>query len=147
MNALVIMAIGLSVLSLVSGMLGLGVAFSAVPFLGLFLPDLVHQGVNALYGLLQVALSSKLAGGELFLDLSELELQGRQVLGQFFVQGQGDRLALAFLGIHEFGVEVLELALGLLERRLRLFTFADIFDHRPDVTLAVGAAFLLWTTS
>jgi uncharacterized membrane protein YfcA len=43
MNALVIMAVGLFILSVVSGMLGLGVAFSAVPFLGLFLPDLVHQ--------------------------------------------------------------------------------------------------------
>ena len=43
MNPLVIMAIGLFILSVVSGMLGLGVAFSAVPFLGLFLPDLVHQ--------------------------------------------------------------------------------------------------------
>ncbi|MFN3384825.1 MAG: sulfite exporter TauE/SafE family protein, partial [Archaeoglobaceae archaeon] len=30
-------------LSTVSGMLGLGVAFAAIPFLGLFLPDLVHQ--------------------------------------------------------------------------------------------------------
>jgi len=38
-----IIIIGLLVLSTISGMLGLGVAFSAVPFLGLFLPDLVHQ--------------------------------------------------------------------------------------------------------
>jgi hypothetical protein len=37
------MVLGLAVLSFVSGMLGLGVAFAAVPFLGLFLPDLVHQ--------------------------------------------------------------------------------------------------------
>ena len=43
MSPLIIMIIGLTVLSLVSGMLGLGVAFSAIPFLGLFLPDLVHQ--------------------------------------------------------------------------------------------------------
>ncbi len=35
--------LGLLVLSVVSGMLGLGVAFAAVPFLGLFMPDLVHQ--------------------------------------------------------------------------------------------------------
>ncbi|MGC8793018.1 MAG: sulfite exporter TauE/SafE family protein [Bryobacteraceae bacterium] len=34
---------GLFFLSLVSGMLGLGVAFAAVPFLGLFMVDLVHQ--------------------------------------------------------------------------------------------------------
>jgi len=34
---------GLFILAFVSGMLGLGVAFAAVPFLGLFLPDLVHQ--------------------------------------------------------------------------------------------------------
>lgn len=34
---------GLFVLAVLSGMLGLGVAFAAVPFLSLFLPDLVHQ--------------------------------------------------------------------------------------------------------
>lgn len=39
----VTLVIGLLVLSLASGMLGLGVAFAAVPFLGFFLPDLVHQ--------------------------------------------------------------------------------------------------------
>ncbi|MEQ8235942.1 MAG: sulfite exporter TauE/SafE family protein [Syntrophomonadaceae bacterium] len=33
----------LFVLALISGMLGLGVAFAAVPFLSLFLSDLVHQ--------------------------------------------------------------------------------------------------------
>lgn len=37
------LVIGLFVLSVVSGMLGLGVAFAAVPFLGIFLPDVVHQ--------------------------------------------------------------------------------------------------------
>lgn len=35
-----IMAIGLGVLSIASGMLGLGVAFAAVPFLGFSLHDL-----------------------------------------------------------------------------------------------------------
>lgn len=34
---------GIAVLSFISGMLGLGVAFSAIPFLGLFMHDLVHQ--------------------------------------------------------------------------------------------------------
>jgi hypothetical protein len=43
MSANIIITIGLAVLSFVSGMLGLGVAFAAIPFLGLFLPDLVHQ--------------------------------------------------------------------------------------------------------
>ena len=43
MSQNLIIIIGLLVLSTISGMLGLGVAFSAVPFLGLFLPDLVHQ--------------------------------------------------------------------------------------------------------
>jgi uncharacterized protein len=66
MNALVIMTIGLFVLSVVSGMLGLGVAFSAVPFLGLFLPDLVHQvmplslllnGITALFSVFGFARS------------------------------------------------------------------------------------------
>lgn len=66
MNTLVIMAIGLFILSVVSGMLGLGVAFSAVPFLGLFLPDLVHQvqplslllnGITALFAVFGFARS------------------------------------------------------------------------------------------
>jgi uncharacterized membrane protein YfcA len=34
---------GLFLLSLLSGMLGLGVAFAAIPFLGFFFSDLVHQ--------------------------------------------------------------------------------------------------------
>lgn len=38
-----IISTGLFVLALISGMLGLGVAFAAIPFLGLFLPDLVNQ--------------------------------------------------------------------------------------------------------
>lgn len=40
---LVVMAVGLFALAVASGMLGLGVAFAAVPFLGFFLDDLVHQ--------------------------------------------------------------------------------------------------------
>jgi uncharacterized membrane protein YfcA len=43
MGVNLIIIFGLLVLSVISGMLGLGVAFSAIPFLGLFLPDLVHQ--------------------------------------------------------------------------------------------------------
>lgn len=43
MNHVYVITVGLLVLSVVSGMLGLGVAFAAVPFLGLFMPDLVHQ--------------------------------------------------------------------------------------------------------
>jgi len=43
MNAFLIMTAGLAMLAVISGMLGLGVAFSAVPFLSLFLPDLVNQ--------------------------------------------------------------------------------------------------------
>ena len=66
MNPVVIMAIGLFMLSLVSGMLGLGVAFSAVPFLAFFLPDLVHQvqplslllnGITALFAVFGFAQS------------------------------------------------------------------------------------------
>lgn len=50
--------VGIAVLSFVSGMLGLGVTFAAIPFLGLFMSDLVHQvqplsltlnGVTALF--------------------------------------------------------------------------------------------------
>jgi len=43
MSTMLIMAGGLGILAIVSGMLGLGVAFAAVPFLSLFLPDLVNQ--------------------------------------------------------------------------------------------------------
>jgi uncharacterized membrane protein YfcA len=60
------MAAGLFLLSLVSGMLGLGVAFAAVPFLSFFLHDLVHQvqplslllnGITALFSLFGFARS------------------------------------------------------------------------------------------
>jgi len=66
MNDSAIMAVGLGILSVVSGMLGLGVAFAAVPFLGLFLHDLVNQvqplslilnGVTALFALFGFARS------------------------------------------------------------------------------------------
>ncbi len=59
-STLPIMAIGLLILSIASGMLGLGVAFIAVPFLSFFLDDLVHEvqplslllnGVTALFSL------------------------------------------------------------------------------------------------
>ena len=43
MEYFMIMVIGLAVLAILSGMLGLGVAFAAVPFLSFFLPDLVNQ--------------------------------------------------------------------------------------------------------
>ena len=43
MSATIIMTLGLLVLAILSGMLGLGVAFAAVPFLSLFLADLVNQ--------------------------------------------------------------------------------------------------------
>jgi uncharacterized protein len=42
-NEAIVIVVGLLVLSLVSGMLGLGVAFAAVPFLSLFMTDLVHE--------------------------------------------------------------------------------------------------------
>jgi uncharacterized membrane protein YfcA len=66
MNTTIIIALGLGVLSIISGMLGLGVAFSAVPFLALFLPDLIHQvqplslilnGVTALFAVFGFARS------------------------------------------------------------------------------------------
>lgn len=43
MGETLVLTAGLFVLATASGMLGLGVAFAAVPFLALFLPDLVHQ--------------------------------------------------------------------------------------------------------
>ncbi len=42
-KSLTIMTAGLFGLAFISGMLGLGVAFAAVPFLSFFLPDLVNQ--------------------------------------------------------------------------------------------------------
>ena len=66
----VIMAVGLLALSIASGMLGLGVAFAAVPFLGFFLHDLVHEvqplslflnGITALFSLLGFARSGLVA--------------------------------------------------------------------------------------
>jgi len=69
-NELVIMAVGLAVLSIASGMLGLGVAFAAVPFLGFFLHDLVHEvqplslflnGITALFSLFGFARSGLVA--------------------------------------------------------------------------------------
>ena len=55
----------LFVLAVISGMLGLGVAFAAVPFLTFFLPDLVHQvqplsllnGITALFAVFGFAQS------------------------------------------------------------------------------------------
>ena len=66
----IVIAIGLFALSVASGMLGLGVAFAAVPFLGFFLPDLVHQvqplslflnGVTALFAAFGFARSKLVA--------------------------------------------------------------------------------------
>jgi uncharacterized membrane protein YfcA len=66
MSAFIIMMVGLGILAVVSGMLGLGVAFAAVPFLSLFLPDLVNQvqpltlllnGLTALFATLGFARS------------------------------------------------------------------------------------------
>lgn len=57
---------GLLILAVVSGMLGLGVAFAAVPFLALFLSDLVHEvqplslllnGITALFAMFGFAKS------------------------------------------------------------------------------------------
>lgn len=64
---------GMSLLSVISGSLGLGVAFSAVPFLSLFLPDLVHQvqplslllnGVTALFAVFGFARSGHVDWGK-----------------------------------------------------------------------------------
>jgi len=61
MTELLVMAGGIFVLALLSGMLGFGVALAAIPFLSLFLPDLVRQvqplglalgGVTALFAAL-----------------------------------------------------------------------------------------------
>ncbi len=60
---------GLFLLSLISGMLGLGVAFAAIPFLGFFFSDLVHQvqplslflnGITAIFAVLGFAGSGQI---------------------------------------------------------------------------------------
>lgn len=65
-----VVAVGLLALSVVSGMLGLGVAFAAVPFLGFFMGDLVHEvqplslflnGVTALFAAVGFATSGLVA--------------------------------------------------------------------------------------
>lgn len=67
---------GLFLLAGVSGMLGLGVASAAVPFLSLFLPDLVHQvqplslllnGVTALFAVFGFAQSGLVGWRKAFL--------------------------------------------------------------------------------
>lgn len=76
MNENVIIIVGLFVLSVISGMLGLGVAFAAIPFLGLFLPDLVHQvqplslllnGVTALFSVFGFAKSGNIVWKKAFI--------------------------------------------------------------------------------
>lgn len=66
MVTLATMTIGLFVLAVISGMLGLGVAFAAIPFLSLFMSNLVHQiqplslllnGVTALFSVIGFARS------------------------------------------------------------------------------------------
>ncbi|MEI7639563.1 MAG: sulfite exporter TauE/SafE family protein [Syntrophus sp. (in: bacteria)] len=66
MSPMIIMVIGLGILAVASGMLGLGVAFAAVPFLAFFLPDLIHQvqplslllnGITALFAVFGFAQS------------------------------------------------------------------------------------------
>jgi len=66
MSATLVMIVGLGILAVASGMLGLGVAFAAVPFLAFFLPDLVHQvqplslllnGITALFAVFGFAQS------------------------------------------------------------------------------------------
>ncbi len=73
-NAIIIA--GLLILSIISGMLGLGVAFAAIPFLGLFLPDLVHQvqplslllnGVTALFAVFGFAKSGNIVWKKAFI--------------------------------------------------------------------------------
>lgn len=73
MSQTLFIAAGLFVLSVVSGMLGLGVAFAAVPYLGLFMADLVHEvqplslflnGVTALFSAFGFAQSRLVAWRE-----------------------------------------------------------------------------------
>lgn len=69
-GTLVVVALGLLALAVASGMLGLGVAFAAVPFLGFFMGDLVHEvqplslflnGVTAIFAAVGFARSGLVA--------------------------------------------------------------------------------------
>ena len=66
MTPTIIITIGLLILAFISGMVGLGVAFAAIPFISFFLPDLVNQvhplslllnGITALFAVLGFAKS------------------------------------------------------------------------------------------
>jgi uncharacterized membrane protein YfcA len=100
MNPIVIMTSGLFILAVASGMLGLGVAFSAVPFLALFLPDLVHQvqplslllnGITALFAVIGFAQSGHVDWKKAFTLASVTTLTAPfgawlvQYVGQFHV--------------------------------------------------------------
>jgi len=94
-----VIVIGIFILSVISGMLGLGVAFSAIPFLGLFLPDLVHQvqplslllnGITALFSTIGFARSGYVEWKKAII-LSVITTSSAPVgayLVQFFAQKQ-----------------------------------------------------------
>jgi uncharacterized membrane protein YfcA len=113
---IIVIALGLFVLSVASGMLGLGVAFAAVPFLGFFMTDLVHQvqplslflnGVTAIFAAIGFARSGLVAWRPALL-LTAVTAAGAP-LGSWLAQGTSQTwlwvlylLAVAYLAWRMF---------------------------------------------
>lgn len=115
-GTLVVVALGLLVLAVASGMLGLGVAFAAVPFLGFFLGDLVHEvqplslflnGVTAIFAAVGFAKSGLVAWRPALL-LTGVTAVGAP-LGSWLAQGAGQAwlwglylVAVGYLAVRMF---------------------------------------------
>lgn len=115
-TVVIVIALGLFVLSVASGMLGLGVAFAAVPFLGFFMSDLVHEvqplslflnGVTAIFAAVGFAKSGLVAWRPALL-LTAVSAAGAP-LGSWLAQGTSQTwlwvlylLAVAYLAWRMF---------------------------------------------
>lgn len=151
-------AAGLAVLSVASGMLGLGVAFAAVPFLGLFMTDLVHEvqplslllnGVTALFSLAGFARSGLVSWRPALLLAIVTTIAAP--LGAWLAQHVEARLlwalyfaAVAFLAWRMFLPEAEGTVAGEPSLPLALFAAAPISVVAG--MLGVGPGFLLLPT-
>lgn len=159
MSDLWAMGIGLGMLSIASGMLGLGVAFAAVPFLGLFMADLVHEvqplslflnGITALFSLLGFARSGLVAWRPAILLAIVTTLSAP--LGAWLAQHVDARwlwalyfVAVAFLAWRMFLPDDSEAA-AAREPNLRLALILAVPISVIAAMLGVGPGFLLLPT-
>lgn len=116
-GTIVVVAVGLLALSVASGMLGLGVAFAAVPFLGFFMGDLVHEvqplslflnGVTAVFAAVGFARSGLVAWRPALM-LTAMTAVGAP-LGSWLAQGTSQAwlwglylVAVGYLALRMFG--------------------------------------------